>query len=123
MKDSPKESGRQLVERYTPERCYITEWWNNVADDSVSVARVRVKPGVRTALHRLRDTRERYLILSGHGRVEVGGRPRDVHPGEVVVIEPGEAQCITNTGEKRLVFLAVCTPRFRRECYEPLDEE
>lgn len=53
--------------------------------------------------------------------MEVGGRARDVYPGEVVVIEPGESQCITNTGEKRLVFLAVCTPRFRPECYEPVE--
>lgn len=65
MEDSSMQSGRQLVERFTPERCYITEWWNNVADESVSVARVRVKPGVRTALHRLRGIRERYLILAG----------------------------------------------------------
>ena len=41
------------TEFYTEERCYITELHNNV--DS-SIARARVKPGVTTELHSLRET-------------------------------------------------------------------
>lgn len=123
MNEPARAPGRRLAERYTPERCYIAEWWNTETDDAVSVARVRVKPGMRTALHRLRDTTERYLILKGRGRVEVDGKERDVGPGDVVQIAPGQPQRITNTGEGTLGFLAVCTPRFRAICYEPLDTE
>ena len=114
---------RPIAEHYTAEHCYISEWLNTGDDEAVSVARVRVDPGVRTALHRLRGTTERYLILSGHGRVEIAGAERDVRPGDVVRIEPGESQRITNTGDKKLTFLAVCTPRFQPAAYEPLDDE
>ena len=114
--------GKPLREHYSGERCYISEWWNRREDEPVSIARVRVEPGITTALHRLRGITERYLILSGRGRVEVGGETRDVSPGDTVVIPPAAPQRITNTGGRDLAFLAVCTPRFRREAYEDLED-
>ncbi|HQJ31568.1 MAG TPA: hypothetical protein PLG18_10560, partial [Syntrophales bacterium] len=54
------------------EGCFIRELWNAPEDDGVSVARARVTPGVTTAWHRVRETWERYLILSGTGVAEVG---------------------------------------------------
>ena len=123
MPHSTSDHKRRLPEYLTAEKCYISEWWNQEDDEAVSIARVRVDPGVRTALHRLRGTTERYMILAGKGRVEVGGRERDVGPGDVVRIEAGESQRITNTGKEKLAFLAVCTPRFRPSCYEPVIEE
>ena len=54
------------------ERCRILETWNRPDDPALSVARARVAPGVTTRLHRLTGICERYLILSGQGRVEVG---------------------------------------------------
>jgi mannose-6-phosphate isomerase-like protein (cupin superfamily) len=106
----------------TDERCAILEL-SNVADDpAVSIARARVAPGVVTAWHRLRGTAERYLILEGRGRVEVGGlAPAEVGPGDVVAIPPMCAQRIANVGDADLVFLAICTPRFVPECYEALE--
>jgi len=114
---------RRFPEFLTAENCYVSEWLNQDDDEAVSVARVRVDPGQCTALHRLRRTTERYLMLSGHGRVEVDGRQRDVGPGDVVRIEAGQSQRITNTGKDRLAFLAICTPRFQPSCYEPVTEE
>lgn len=106
----------------TAERCAILEL-SNVADDpAVSIARARVAPGVVTAWHRLRGTAERYLILEGRGRVEVGGlAPAEVGPGDVVAIPPMCAQRIANVGDADLVFLAICTPRFVPGCYEALE--
>ncbi|MDG4560900.1 MAG: cupin domain-containing protein, partial [Candidatus Competibacter sp.] len=93
-------------------------------DTAVSVARARVEPGVTTHWHRLRGVTERYLILEGQGRVEVGEGPaEDVGPGAVVLIPPGIRQRITNTGEGDLIFLAVCTPRFIRTVYQDLESE
>ena len=75
-----------------------------------------------TRWHRLEATTERYVILEGRGRVEIGDvRPQDVIPGDVVLIPPLCRQRITNTGAGDLVFLAICTPRFRPEAYEDLE--
>lgn len=105
----------------TAERCHVNE--PNVADDpEASIARARVTPGVTTRWHCLRDIAERYVILEGNGRVEVGDLPpQDVGPGDVVLIPPGCRQRIACTGARDLVFLAICTPRFRPEAYVDSD--
>lgn len=60
------------AEFYTPERCYINELSNWDTDPEVSIARARVPFGVTTRWHRVHGTTERYVVLSGCGRVEVG---------------------------------------------------
>lgn len=108
-------------EYFFAEGCFIIEWWNAPADPDVSVARARVEPGTITRWHRLHGVTERYLILEGQGRVEVGDRPPEtVEPGAVVSIPPGVRQRIANTGRADLIFLAICTPRFTPSCYEDL---
>jgi len=103
----------------TAERCHILEMSNSPADPALSIARARVEPGVTTALHRVRDTAERYVILAGRGAVELqGGPPQPVEAGDVVLIPPGSDQRVCNTGPADLVFLALCTPRFRPGNYE-----
>jgi mannose-6-phosphate isomerase-like protein (cupin superfamily) len=112
------------VEFLTEERCFIAEVSNSSDDPELSIARARVAAGVVTRWHRVRDTIERYVILSGRGRVEVGDlAPQDVGPGDVVLITAGCRQRIANTGGDDLVFLAICTPRFRAEAYEDVDPE
>ncbi|MEM1174004.1 MAG: cupin domain-containing protein [Pseudomonadota bacterium] len=108
----------EVQEYYTAERCHILELSNTPRDDALSVARARVEPGVTTAFHRVKDTVERYVILSGSGRVNVEGMPEeDVSAGDVVLIPPNARQRIHNTGSVDLVFLALCTPRFRPNHY------
>jgi mannose-6-phosphate isomerase-like protein (cupin superfamily) len=105
----------------TSEGCYILELSNSADDPAVSIARARVTPGVTTRWHRVLDTTERYVIIEGSGRVEVGDvSPRDVRPGDVVFIPPSIRQRITNTGARDLIFLAICTPRFTPGAYEEL---
>jgi mannose-6-phosphate isomerase-like protein (cupin superfamily) len=95
------------------ENCHIVELANHSGDASCSIARARVAPGAVTELHALRDTVERYVILEGEGRVEIGGGPPAiVRPLDVAVVAAGVSQRITNTGSTDLVFLCVCTPRF-----------
>lgn len=106
------------TEFYTPERCYIVEIHNNESDLDCSIARARVVPGATTQLHSLRRTTERYVIVDGKGEVEVDGKaPIPVAPLDVVCIPEGMSQRITNTGNIDLVFLCVCTPRFKKENY------
>ncbi|WP_363800274.1 cupin domain-containing protein [Lysobacter firmicutimachus] len=112
------------AEYYFQERCHILEWWNHPDDPQASIARARVEPGTTTRLHRLLGTTERYLILAGRGRVEVGDlAPIELGAGDVAVIPPGVAQRIANIGDEDLLFAAICTPRFVPECYEDLDAE
>lgn len=104
-------------EFYTDERCHIIEIHNRPEDDTCSIARARVAPGVTTRLHSLREIAERYVVIEGEGRAEIGGAPVNLRPLDVVTIPPGVKQRITNTGRRDLVFLCICTPRFRQSAY------
>jgi mannose-6-phosphate isomerase-like protein (cupin superfamily) len=106
---------------FEQEGCYITELSNTSSDPESSIAKARVPVGVTTAWHSLVDVTERYCILSGKGRVEIGDElPKEVGPDDVVIIPPMVRQRIRNIGSTDLVFLAICTPRFTPECYQSL---
>lgn len=109
-------------EYFFKEGCYIVEILNTPVDPRLSVARARVEPGVTTRWHWLEDIEERYLILEGVGRVEVGNEePRTVRAGDLVSIPAGCRQRITNTGDDDLLFLALCTPRFQVDAYHAME--
>lgn len=109
-------------EYFFREGCYITEIANRADDPAVSIARARVEPGCTTRWHRLRDTVERYVILSGSGVVEIGDeRAREVKAGDVIFIPALCPQRIHNSGSDDLIFLAICTPRFLPENYQDVD--
>ena len=115
-------SAAENAEYWSEERCHILELANDPADRDASIARARVAPGIATKAHRLAGTAERYVIVSGSGRVSVEGLgEREVAPGDVVYIPAGARQSIRNTGKADLVFLCICTPRFQWENYESLE--
>ncbi len=117
----PYRAGREY---WFAEGCFIDELHNESDDPAMSVARARLPVGGRTRWHRLHGTAERYLIERGHGLVEVGTQPpRQVGPGDLVVIPPLCRQRIANAGDDDLVFLALCTPRFRPGNYEDVDAD
>jgi len=106
----------------TEERCYIAETANDSGDEFVSISRARVKPGVTTAWHKLKGVTERYIIVSGQGRVEIDDLdPINVFEGDVVRIPADTPQRITNNGHIDLIFFAVCAPRFLHSCYVGLE--
>ncbi len=116
----PDEADEYLI----AERCRILETWNRPDDPALSVARARVAPGVTTRWHRLAGICERYLILAGQGRVEVGNlAPEVVRPGDLIYIPAGCRQRIANPDDSDLVFLALCTPRFVPEAYQDIEDE
>ncbi len=109
-------------EYFFAEGCHIIELSNSPEDPAVSIARARVEPGRTTRWHSLDGTTERYVILAGRGRVEVGELPpQAVGPGATVIIPPGVPQRITNSGGEDLVFLAICSPRFVPASYRDLE--
>jgi len=110
------------VEYYSDERCYILELLNTPNSPEVSIARARVEPGVTTIKHRLKNTVERYFVVEGSGVAHIENQPDQlVNIGDVVVIPPGDIQSITSTGDKDLIFLCICTPRFEWGNYESLE--
>lgn len=111
-------------EYYFHEGCHILELSNGEHDPAASIARARVAPGVTTRWHSLRGTSERYVILQGIGRAEVGDTAaQEITMGDVVLIPPEMRQRITNVGSLDLVFLAICTPRFTVDCYVDLENQ
>ena len=110
-------------EFYTPEGCHIIEVSNSSDDPDTSIARARLEAGKTTRWHRLVETAERYVILQGQGRVEIGSLPpAEVSVGDVALIPPMCRQRITNTGPDDLIFLAICTPRFSYDAYEDIND-
>jgi mannose-6-phosphate isomerase-like protein (cupin superfamily) len=109
-------------EFFIDEGCHIVELVQAEDDPHLSIARARVAPKTTTRWHCLVETIERYVILEGVGRVEVGDLPPcEVFPGDVVLIPASCRQRISNIGEKDLIFLAICTPPFRQERYQDLE--
>ena len=109
------------TEYWFEEGCYVIEVAADAGDDHTSIARIRVPPGAETAWHCLKDVAERYIIVEGQGRVEVGDHLiEDVGPGDVVRIPANLKQRICNLTEGDLVFYAVCTPPFTPSCYVAL---
>jgi len=110
-------------EYYFHEGCHIIEV-SNSADDTISIARARAEAGVTTRWHSVQHTTERYALLAGTGRVEIGdGVPTRVAAGDVVIIPAGARQRITNTGDDDLLFLAICSPRFQSDNYLSLEQD
>lgn len=108
-------------EFYTEERCFIIETLNDPTIKDVSIAQARVAPGVATALHTV-EVVEHYYILEGEGEVEVAGENLGkVIKGDVIRIEAGDTQRITNTTDRDLIFLCICLPRFRQSLYTSLE--
>ena len=106
------------AEYFFREGCFINELSNRPEDDELSIARVRVRPGEGTRWHSLDDRIERYVILQGIGMVEIGHLPvQEVGIGDVVCVPAGCRQRIFNAGDRDLIFLALCTPRFVPGCY------
>lgn len=90
----------------------------------LSVALARLAVGMVTRWHRLHGIAERYVIVAGRGVVEVGQLPaREVGAHDVVLIPCGCRQRIANVGSEDLLFLALCTPRFRADAYEDVEIE
>jgi mannose-6-phosphate isomerase-like protein (cupin superfamily) len=109
-------------EFFTDEQCFIIDS-SDPSDKSMSIAIARVEPGVTTAFHSLEGIDERYLMISGQGRMEIGDNPAaDIRSGDIVYIPAGTKQRITNLGSDDLIFYCVCTPPFDSRRYHSLEQ-
>ena len=68
MRATPVWRKEATTEFLTAERCFILETYNTSSDETLSIARARVPPGVITSLHAVEGTTERYIITDGRGQ-------------------------------------------------------
>jgi mannose-6-phosphate isomerase-like protein (cupin superfamily) len=62
------------------------------------------------------------VILSGEGIVEIDDLPGAlVEANDIVFIPSMCRQRIRNIGQQDLIFLAICSPRFTKACYEDME--
>ena len=80
-----------------------------------SLAEARVAPGQKTLLHKHGRTEEIYHILAGRGVMQCGDEQFPVTVGDSILIQPGQAHCITNDGSTTLRFLCCCAPPYSHD--------
>ncbi|HSE98226.1 MAG TPA: cupin domain-containing protein [Blastocatellia bacterium] len=77
-----------------------------------SLAEVILPPGCSVTPHHHNRLEEVYYILSGRGRMTVGGEQHEVGPGDAVFIPRGNRHTLENTGDEPIRLLLVCGPAF-----------
>jgi len=77
-------------------------------ESGVWVKRVEVKPRSRLSLQKHQKRSEKWIIVSGVGKVEVGGTESLIGPSSVIDIPEQTVHRITNTSTKEsLIFIEV----------------
>ena len=79
-----------------------------------SLAEACVHPGQETVLHKHLRTEELYHVTSGEGWMTLGDTSFAIRAGDTVLIAPGTAHCIRNTGAGLLRILCCC-PAYAHE--------
>lgn len=79
---------------------------------NLSLAEAEVAPGAATVLHRHHRTEEIYHVLAGTGTMTLDGDRFPLAAGDTVLIRPGQAHCLENTGAIPLRILCCCTPAY-----------
>jgi mannose-6-phosphate isomerase-like protein (cupin superfamily) len=80
-----------------------------------SLAEAAVPAGGETAEHYHPRTEELYYFTAGAGRMRLGAEEVDVGAGDCVVIPPGAAHKLWNSGPDPLVLLCCCAPAYSDE--------
>ena len=88
--------------------------------ERTSVARFTLEPGKGTGMSYCKIGEEYFLVISGHGVVEVGGESSKVRAGSVVVLRPGVKHALTAAADSALEFYAITTPAFSPDDYVPV---
>ena len=79
--------------------------------DAQSLAEASLDPGGTTQRHYHARSEEIYLIVEGHGALEVDGESRDVSAGDAILIAPGAWHQLT-AGEPGVRLLCCCVPPY-----------
>jgi mannose-6-phosphate isomerase-like protein (cupin superfamily) len=80
-----------------------------------SLAEIRHPPGTASQEHFHTEAEEVYFVTEGRGGIRIDGETRNIGPGDVVVITPGERHTVWQEGEGDLVLLVTCVPAYSVE--------
>jgi mannose-6-phosphate isomerase-like protein (cupin superfamily) len=79
---------------------------------SHSLAVITHPPDSAARMHHHTMADEVYLVQSGRGQIRVDATTRQVSPGDVVVIRPGQTHTVWNEGSEDLVLVVTCAPAY-----------
>ena len=82
------------------------------AGSTQSLAEARISSGSTTALHCHHRSEEIYHVTAGEGLMTLGDDQFVIQPGDSILIVPGTAHRVHNTGEDDLVILCCCSPPY-----------
>jgi len=80
-----------------------------------SLAEIRHPPGTASQEHYHTEAEEVYFVTEGRGGIRIDGETRNIGPGDVVVILPGQRHTVWQEGEGDLVLLVTCVPAYSVE--------
>lgn len=110
-----------MKNRYSDAKAYITKDGSEIRElmhpntDAVrnqSLAEAIVLPGQSTQLHLHHISEEVYHITRGQGLMTLAGDTVAVGLGDTLLIPPGTAHTIRNTGNEPLHILCICSPAY-----------
>ncbi len=87
-----------------------------------SLAEAVVPPGARTLLHRHHETEELYHVTAGEGLLTLGDDVLKVSCGDTALIPPGTPHCVEALGDAPLHILCCCSPAYRHEDTQLLED-
>ena len=70
-----------------------------------------LEPGQEQAGHRHAAGDKLYYVLSGTGRIRVGGEEREVRAGDLACAPAGDEHAVRNPGPERMALLVVMAPK------------
>jgi mannose-6-phosphate isomerase-like protein (cupin superfamily) len=82
------------------------------AGSKQSLAEARITSGSTSALHRHHRSEEIYHVTAGEGLMTLDDEQFAIQPGDSILIAPGTAHCVRNTGKDDLVILCCCSPPY-----------
>lgn len=108
-----KEASRLIVMRPEDHAVYNSEKMGKATlfqSDRILVGLNAFEPGQEHALHAHADMDKVYYVVSGHGLFLLEGRELDMQGGEMLIAPQGVPHGIRNTGDERLLVVAVLAP-------------
>lgn len=101
----------QALSNYAPNKAYDNVYSTTLhSDENSSVYLIFVKKGVRKHLHQYHT--EVITVLTGKGRMFMGGEYFNIQQGDHIVVPPNTPHAVITTSGQPLQVLSVQSPQF-----------
>ncbi len=113
MEDQKEHKDRLIVMRPEEHAVFNSEKMGKTtlfSSDHLSVGLNAFEPGQEHPLHAHDSMDKVYHVVAGHGVFLLEGRELDMRSGEMLIAPEGVPHGIRNTGEERLLVIAILAP-------------